>query len=188
MPHLLQELGKPVQVELEFETVEGFDFEAFAANATQVANFKAAVRSQLVASFVARNIAQNVTAEHISVTNLRKGSIIVDVEVNTTSISDASGMARLVGALLGDPAALFSPTFYAENRLTGTVTSALVRRGGAASALNLPAIIGGVVGGAGGALLVGIVAYLIIRKRRAGGVEPRGTRGGLLAENGEPGV
>ncbi|KAF8061401.1 hypothetical protein HT031_004492 [Scenedesmus sp. PABB004] len=173
--------GEPVRVSLRFATVPSFDFSAFAADAAKVAAFTAAVRDTLAAA-IGTTISNGVTAESITVANLREGSILVDVDVATTGVPDDATMTRLVGTLLDSPASLFGASFFAAwPDLTGEVTAALRPSVAApAPAVNVPAIVGGVVGGVGGALLVGGVAFFVVRRRRAGGVEPRSR--GLAAE------
>ncbi|KAF6251912.1 hypothetical protein COO60DRAFT_1674268 [Scenedesmus sp. NREL 46B-D3] len=180
--------GEPIRVKLSFATLPSFDFDAFIVDSGKVEAFKATVKSLLVAGIAARIPAANgIVGDAIKLTNLRKGSIMVDVELDTSSITDGAVMAQLVGTVLNDPASLLSndpvawAKFISDYSLTGVVTAELISLQ-APAANNMAAIVGGVVGGVGGALLIAAVAVFLVRRRRQAGVEPRNRQ--LLEEQG----
>jgi hypothetical protein len=185
---LLQKPGEPILVKLSFETQPSFDFDAFIADNSKVEAFKATVKALLVAGIASKIPAANgIVGEKIMLTNIRKGSIMVDVAIDTTSITDGAVMAQLVGTVLNDPTSLLSTDqvawakFISDYSLTGVVTAELIALQ-APAANNMPAIVGGVVGGVGGALLIAAIAVYMIRRRRQAGVEPRNRQ--LLDEQG----
>jgi hypothetical protein len=185
---LLQKPGEPIRVKLSFETLPSFDFDAFIADNTKVEAFEATVKSLLVAGIAAKIPAANgINGDSITITNLRKGSIMADIVIDTTSITDGAVMAQLVGTVLNDPVSLLSTDqvawakFISDYSLTGVVTAELITVQ-AAAPNNMPAIVGGVVGGVGGALLIAAIAVFLIRRRRQAGVEPRNRQ--LLEEQG----
>jgi hypothetical protein len=184
----LQKPGEPIRVKLSFETLATFDFDAFIADSAKVEAFKATVKSLLVAGIAAKIPAANgINGEAITITNLRKGSIMADVVIDTTSITDGAVMAQLVGTVLNDPVSLLSTDqvawakFISDYSLTGVVTAELITVQ-APAPNTMPAIVGGVVGGVGGALLIAAIAVYLIRRRRQAGVEPRNRQ--LLEEQG----
>jgi hypothetical protein len=165
-------VGQPVHVQFKFGVPDSFDFEAFVSDAPRIASFKAGVVRQL-----AKNLSMAEAA--ITITGLRQGSIEVDVTFATGDLT-AAQLNTLVGTVENRPAVLFDSAFLATWGIT-SVTARVVAPVAAAAALNIPAIVGGVVGGVVGALLVGAIAFLIIKRRRAAGVEPRSR--GLLSHD-----
>jgi hypothetical protein len=70
---------------------------------------------------------------------------------------------------------LFDSKFVDKWGITGITSKMLMP---AAAKSKVPAIVGGVVGGVGGAAVLAGVSWWIIKKRRGAGVEPRN---GLLS-------
>jgi hypothetical protein len=154
-PAVLQTLGQPVYAEFRFAMSASFDFDAFFADATRVQSFKDGVIAQLAASL-------KLAAGAITITNVYKGSIVVELTVDTTGLA-MNQLQDLVGTIKYQAESLFTPSFKATWGITGV--TAKVTSGPAGAGMNIPAIVGGVVGGVGGALVIGGITYWIIKKR-----------------------
>lgn len=168
----LPEAGKPVYAEFRFEMSAAFDYAAFFADSTKVSEFKEAVKAQMA-------VGLRIAATRISINNVYKGSIVVELSIDTADLT-TNQLLDVVGLIQYQPASLFTTTFLNTWGVTG-VTAKIVKP--AAAGLNIPAIVGGVVGGVGGAAVIGGATWFILKKRRAAGVEPRANRGPLLSDN-----
>jgi hypothetical protein len=77
-----------------------------------------------------------------------------------------------VGTIQNRPAALFDSAFTSRWGITGVTAKTLPTPD--AGGNNIPAIVGGVVGGVGGAIVVAcLAAFVVWRRRRTGATVPR---------------
>jgi hypothetical protein len=152
---VLQEVGKPVYAEFRFEMAASFSYDGFFANAQRVEDFKTDVKTNLAARLA------GVTADKIVITRVYKGSIIVDLYIETAGLTQTQ-LQNVAGMIANDAAALFSADFKATWGVTG-ITAKVVSP--PTSGPNIPAIVGGVVGGVGGAAVIGGATWFILKKR-----------------------
>lgn len=159
--------------QFKFEMADNFDYDAFFGDSTKVSAFKDAFVAQLAGTL-------QIAASAIQVRDVRKGSIVADITIDTVGLN-TNQLQTIVGTIQNSAPSLFTADFLTVWGIK-SVSAKLTDAPGQATN-SIPAIVGGVVGGVGGALLIGGVTWYIIRKRRAAGVEPRANRAGLLAED-----
>jgi hypothetical protein len=159
--------GAPVSVAFEFGMAADFDYASFFASAEAIGIFKDDVTDSLVRRL-------GLPASAIDITNVYKGSIVVEMTIATTDL-DPYRQQLLLKNLEDNAVGLFDSEFVSRWGITG-ITSKLLTLAAAKS--KVPAIVGGVVGGVGGAAVVAGVSWWVIKKRRGAGVEPRN---GLLS-------
>lgn len=133
---------------------EIFDYSAFFGDAASVEAFKESAKQQL-----ARGL--GIPATSITITNVYKGSIVVELTIDTNGLA-LNQLQDIVGAITYQPASLFDPAWLLANGITG-VTAKVTQA--PASKVNIPAIVGGVVGGVGGAAVIGGATWYILKKR-----------------------
>lgn len=132
-----------------------FNYDDFFGNAQKVEDFKAGVKTQLAAKL------QGVAASTIIITRVYKGSIVVDLYIETVGLTQTQ-LQNVVGMIGNEANTLFTPEFKATWGITGVAAKV----GAAPSAgPNIPAILGGVVGGVGGAAVIGGATWFILKKR-----------------------
>lgn len=150
-----QEIGKPVYAEFRFEMAASFDYDTFFGDAQKVEDFKAGVKAQLAAKL------PGVAASAIVITRVYKGSIVVDLYIETVGLTQTQ-LQNVVGMIVNEANTLFTPEFKATwgiESVTGKVVAA------PSAGPNIPAIVGGVVGGVGGAAVIGGATWFILKKR-----------------------
>lgn len=151
----LQEIGKPVYAEFTFQMAADFNYDDFFANTQKVEDFKTGVKNQLAASLA------GVTADKVIITRVYKGSIVVDLYIDTNGLTQTQ--LQNVADLIGNQASsLFTSDFKTTWGITG-ITARVVAA--PTTPLNIPAIAGGVVGGVGGAAVIGGTTWWILKKR-----------------------
>ncbi len=148
----MQELGKPVYAEFTFQVTADFNYDDFFAN--KVEAFKTGVKAQMGAKW-------SIAPSRISITNVYKGSIVVELNIDTTGLAQ-NQLQDIVGAITYNPASVFDPVWLSANSITG-VTARVVSA--PTTGPNSPAIVGGVVGGVGGAAVIGGTTWYILKKR-----------------------
>jgi len=149
-----QALDKPVYAQFKFDMVDNFDHDSFFSNEAKVTAFKDGVVQQLSARL-------SMPASAIKITNIYKGSIMVELSIDTVGLNQ-NQLQTVVGLITTQTASLFTPTFLATYGVKSVSAKLLDPP---VPSTNIPAIVGGVVGGVGGALLVGGVTWFIIKKR-----------------------
>lgn len=151
---------------LEIDEATFGSIDDFLKDATRVNTFVQSVKSELVTSFTANSLGAGITKDSIQVLNVHKGSIDFDVIIDTSAITDAAALKALATYIksASSPSALFSSSFISTYSVTG-MTVTMTQYTAPAPVLPLAAIIGGVVGGVGGAILVAAIAFFIIRRR-----------------------
>lgn len=161
-----QVLGQPLFFTFHFETAANFSVDAFLANSSQVEAFRSSTQSELVYAFTAQNLAASFIDNQVTVSNIRKGSIVFDAEVDTTSITDVTVLTSLATAIVTQPQTFFRQSFldaYSVLNVTAVINQAPAA---AAAAVNkVPAIVGGVVGGVGGLIVIALVTLVVLRRR-----------------------
>lgn len=154
--------GQPVSVAFEFGMPADFDYTSFFSSTEAISAFKEDVRASLVRALA-------LPASAIDITKVYKGSIVVEMTIATTNL-DTYNHQLLLKNLEDNAVGLFDSSFVNRWGITG-VTSKMLTPEAAKS--NVPAIVGGVVGGVGGAAVLAGVSWWIIKRRRGAGVEPR---------------
>lgn len=150
----MQVLNQPVYAQFKFDMVDNFDHDSFFGNEAKVTAFKEGVVQQLSARL-------SVPAIAIKITNIYKGSIMVELSIDTNGLNQ-NQLQTVVGLITTQASSLFTPTFLATYGVK-SVSAKLIDP--PAQSTNIPAIVGGVVGGVGGALVVGGATWFIIKKR-----------------------
>lgn len=141
--------------EFRFEMVANFNYDDFFANAQRVEDFKTDVRTNLAAKLA------GVRADNIKITRLYKGSIVVDLYIETAGLTQTQ-LQNVAGMIANEAASLFSADFKATWGVTG-ITAKLVSP--PSSGPNIPVIVGAVIGGVGGAAVIGGATWFILKKR-----------------------
>jgi hypothetical protein len=150
----LQELGKPVYAEFTFQMADSFDYSAFFGDSAKVEAFKTDMKGQMAPRL-------GIPATAITITNIYKGSIVVELTIDTNGLAQ-NQLQDIVGLISYQPASLFDPVWLSSKGITGV--SAKVTQS-PPSKINIPAIVGGVVGGVGGAAVIGGTTWFILKKR-----------------------
>lgn len=150
----VQELGKPVYAEFRFEMAADFSYDTFFADSVKVEAFKTGVKAQM-------GLKWGLPASRITITNLYKGSIVVELNIDTTGLA-ANQLQDIVGAITYNPQGIFDAAWLTANQITG-VTARITAA--PSTGPNIPAIVGGVVGGVGGAAVIGGATWYILKKR-----------------------
>lgn len=167
LQYCLQDLNEPLLFTITFKTADNFSVPTFLADSARVAAFSESVKAELATSVAAQNLTTSMTADRVSVENIKQGSIIFDVEFATAGITDLAVLQGLASAVINRPQTLFSQLFLDSYSVLSV--TAVQRKSVAVTANTVPrntsAIVGGVVGGIGG-LLVLIALVVLARKRR----------------------
>jgi hypothetical protein len=151
---LLQELGKPVNAEFTFQMADSFDYSAFFGDANVVEAFKTGMKDQLAPRL-------GIPATAITITNIYKGSIVVELTIDTNGLAQ-NQLQDIVGLITYQPTSLFDPAWLTSKGITGVSAKVTQSK---PSTINIPAIVGGVVGGVGGAAVIGGTTWFILKKR-----------------------
>lgn len=103
----------------------------------------------------------SIPTSRITITNVYKGSIVVELNIDTSGLAQ-NQLQDIVGAITYNPSSVFDAVWLSANKITG-VTARVTQPPSAG--LNVPAIVGGVVGGVGGAAVIGGTTWFILKKR-----------------------
>lgn len=154
--------GQPVSVAFEFGMAADFDYASFFSSTEAISAFKDDVRASLVHALA-------LPASAIDITNVYKGSIVVEITIASTDLNTYNHQLLLKN-LEDNAVGLFDGSFVNRWGITGVTSKMLTP---AAAKSNVPAIVGGVVGGVGGAAVLAGVSWWVIKRRRGAGIEPR---------------
>jgi hypothetical protein len=102
-----------------------------------------------------------IPATAITITNIYKGSIVVELTIDTNGLAQ-NQLQDIVGLITYQPTSLFDPAWLTSKGITGVSAKVTQSK---PSTINIPAIVGGVVGGVGGAAVIGGTTWFILKKR-----------------------
>jgi hypothetical protein len=129
-----------------------FNYDEFFA--TKVEDFKSSVKVQMAEN-------RGIPPTSITITNVYKGSIVVEFNIDTTGFTQ-NQLQDIVGSITYSPQSIFSQQWLSDHKITG-VTAKITQA--PSTWPNAGAIAGGIVGGVGGAAVVGGATWCILKKR-----------------------